>query len=127
MATSINSADFDAICADCGETISYSTESTTVNSRGDVTGSLTDRGNITAIIQSITDGESIIDAGIVNVGDYRVFFKASTLSAANPPALHDVLVINSTNYRIVKLTSEEIGGNTIFYECLASKIAPEAA
>ena len=122
MSTSINSADFDAVCAEVGKTVSYSTESTTVNDYGDITGNPTSRGNIVVIFQELDDREQAVEQGLINVGDARIFFKSSTLSADNPPALHDIITASSVNYRIVHLFREEIGGNTIFWEALCKRI-----
>lgn len=121
-----NSADFDAILNVAGKTISYSTESTSTNIYGDIAEAATSRGNITAVFQILSEGDNIVQAGLMHVGDAQVFFKNSTLTGSNPPALHDIITADNVNYRIVKLMKEQVGNNAIFYEALCSRINPEA-
>ena len=117
MATPVNSADFDNVADEIGETVTIYAPSQTFSSDYDSveTSTLGDGSDETVIVQPAENAEFQRHHGRIEVGDAFMFFKAASVIANN-----SLVLVSATSkyYRVIFLEDLRPGGSTHHYEAL---------
>ena len=102
--------EMDFIMTDYGVTATYITVTQSLNTRGDSTDS-TSNSSVQVIFQPITAEDELVKAGILNIGDARIFFLPD--ATVN---LGDRITYRSITYTILDVITPEIGSEQQFKE-----------